>query len=315
VSDAAARSGRVQAAFRHEAVLYAGLDQFVDATVPFIAEGVADDAAVLVVVSHAKIERLRAELGDDAGEVHFADMAVVGQNPACLIPAWREFIDDNDSGRRAVRGVGEPVWAGRTDDELVECQRHESLLNYAFGASGGLQMLCPYDTRALPAREIGAARATHPHVVEAGRSGASSTYRDDAAEPFDRPLPAPPASAAAFPFDATMLEDARHFVADYAAEHDLLQGRSEELAVAVGELVTNSVRHGGGAGVVRVWHDHGRLVCEVSDKGWLRNPLAGRVRPSTEREEGRGLWMVNHLCDLVQIRSSPAGTVVRVLMG
>jgi hypothetical protein len=29
---------------------------------------------------------------------------------------------------------------------------------------------------------------------------------------------------------------------------------------------------------------------------------------------GRGLWIVNHLCDLVQLRSSPAGNVVRLHM-
>jgi anti-sigma regulatory factor (Ser/Thr protein kinase) len=283
--------------------------------VPFIAEGVAADEAVLVVVSDAKIERLRAELDGGAAGVHFADMAVVGYNPARIIPAWRQFLDDNSGDSRTVRGIGEPIWAGRTDDELVECQRHESLLNYAFDGSGDWRLLCPYDTSALSADVISEARATHRYVAEADRTDVSGTYRDAAAEPFERPLLPPPAGTAAFAFDATMLDDARRFVADYAALHDLLPGRSEELVVAVGELITNSVRHGGGAGVVRVWNDHGLLVCEVSDKGWLRNPLAGRERPSTEREEGRGLWMVNHLCDLMQIRSSPAGTVVRVLMG
>jgi hypothetical protein len=63
-----------------------------------------------------------------------------------------------------------------------------------------------------------------------------------------------------------------------------------------------------------VWHVDDRLVCEVRDGGWLSNPLAGRERPSTELERGRGLWMVNHLCDLMQIRSSAAGTVVRMTL-
>jgi len=33
-----------------------------------------------------------------------------------------------------------------------------------------------------------------------------------------------------------------------------------------------------------------------------------------ERESGRGLWIVNQLCDLFQLRSSPAGTVARLHM-
>lgn len=60
-------------------------------------------------------------------------------------------------------------------------------------------------------------------------------------------------------------------------------------------------------------HGH-RVVCDVSDRGWIRQPLAGRARPSVDLESGRGLWMVNQLCDLVQLRSSPAGTVVRLHM-
>ena len=44
----------------------------------------------------------------------------------------------------------------------------------------------------------------------------------------------------------------------------------------------------------------------------MADPLAGRLAPGTEELDGRGLWMVNQLCDLVQLRSSAAGTTVRV---
>jgi len=40
--------------------------------------------------------------------------------------------------------------------------------------------------------------------------------------------------------------------------------------------------------------------------------LAGRVRPSVAQPNGRGLWLVNQLCDLVQLRTLADGTVVRV---
>jgi anti-sigma regulatory factor (Ser/Thr protein kinase) len=305
--DASHRDGT----FRHEALFYAGIDEFLAATVPFVADGVAAGEAVLVVVSADKIERMRAELNGDAAAVRFADMAVVGHNPARIIPAWRQFLDDNGGGRRPVRGIGEPIWSGRSEDELVECQRHEALLNYAFDGSGGWQLLCPYDTSTLAADVIAEASGTHPHVVADGSQQTSVIYRDDAAEPFDRPLPSPPRSAKTFAFDATTLEQARRFVAGYAASRELAAARRDDLAVAVMELMANSLRHGGGQGVLRVWHEDDRMACQVTDHGWLADPLAGRVRPSTELERGRGLWMVNHLCDLVQIRSSPTGTVVR----
>jgi anti-sigma regulatory factor (Ser/Thr protein kinase) len=59
-----------------------------------------------------------------------------------------------------------------------------------------------------------------------------------------------------------------------------------------------------------VWRDGDALVCEVRDRGQLGDPLAGR-RPTPEQPDGRGLWLVNQLCDLVQLRSSASGTVVR----
>ena len=53
-------------------------------------------------------------------------------------------------------------------------------------------------------------------------------------------------------------------------------------------------------------------MCEVSDSGVVTDPMTGRLAPDTDELDGRGLWMVNQLCDLVQLRSSSAGTTVRV---
>ena len=78
------------------------------------------------------------------------------------------------------------------------------------------------------------------------------------------------------------------------------------------EIVTNSVRHGGGRGVVRMWSEPDRLVCEIRDGGVIDDALADRQLPTAGRDGGRGLWIANHVCDLVQVRSGPAGTVVRL---
>ena len=40
-------------------------------------------------------------------------------------------------------------------------------------------------------------------------------------------------------------------------------------------------------------------------------PLAGRIEPQTRHTRGRGLWLANQLCDLIQIRSVPEGTQAR----
>lgn len=299
--------------FRHEALLYAGEDDFVEHTSRFLLEGVERDEPALVVVSAAKIDRLRSELGAAAEAVHFADMADVGHNPARIIPAWRQFLTERSPDGRPVRGIGEPIWAGRSDAELVECERHEALLNVAFNGGSAWRLLCPYDTESLPDAVIEEARRNHPFVLDRGRPDASATYSDDAfAAPFVHPLPEPPVRADELAFGSGPLDEVRSFVARHALAFGLGAPRTSDLVLAVNEVATNSVRHGGGRGVVRAWSERDALIFEIRDGGHIDEPLVGRTRPAREQEGGRGLWIVNQLCDLVQVRSSPEGTTIRV---
>ena len=302
--------------FRHEALLYAGMDDFLEGTLPFIADGLTAGEPVLVAVSAVKIAALRAELEGSGDTVHFADMTVLGQNPARIIPAWREFLDQNGGGTRPVRGIGEPTWAGRSAAELVECQRHETLLNVAFAASGAWQLLCPYDTATLDTSVIDDAEHSHPFVTDAGFQRASSTCCDLAAmaAPFDAPLPEPLTPTRDLVFAGGEFASVREFVSASVGAAGLDANRSADLVLAVHEIVTNSVRHGGGEGTLRMWQDDDTLICEVRDAGRVDAPLAGRQRPTVESNGGRGLWMVNQLCDLAQLRTFPDGSVARLHM-
>ena len=100
--------------FRHEALLYAGEDQFLERTVPFLTDGVEAGEPALVVLNADRLRALRAALNGHAEGIHFADMAAVGANPACIIPAWREFVDEHSGPGRRLRGIGEPIWADRS---------------------------------------------------------------------------------------------------------------------------------------------------------------------------------------------------------
>jgi anti-sigma regulatory factor (Ser/Thr protein kinase) len=300
--------------FRHEALLYAGETEFVDATTTFIRDALAEDEPILVVVNARKIDALRDALAGDADGVEFADMAEVGANPARIIPAWRDFVDRYAGGERRLRGIGEPISAARSAAELVECQRHESLLNLAFADSSAWWLLCPYDTEALDAAVIDEARRSHPFIDADGVRSESGVCRDLAsiAAPFDRPLPEPAMVPYELSFDAASLVAVRRFVAGHAAAAGLDPVRSADLALAAHEVASNSVRHADGRGTVRAWQDGETVVCEVRDAGWIERPLAGRELPSVHQAQGRGLWMANQFCDLVQVRSSGAGTVVRL---
>jgi len=92
------------------------------------------------------------------------------------------------------------------------------------------------------------------------------------------------------------------------------EGRAADLALSVNKLAGNSLRHGGGSGSLRIWTADRMLICEIEDSGRLDKPLAGRERPLTDRENGFGLWLVNQLCDLVQVRTFEKGTVIRLHM-
>src|SRR4051794_26389092 len=93
------------AAFRHEALFYAGEDEFLAGTLPFIREAVDAGEPILVAVSAARARALQDELNGDAAGVMFTDMAEIGKNPACIIPVWQEFAEEHQGEGRALRGI------------------------------------------------------------------------------------------------------------------------------------------------------------------------------------------------------------------
>jgi anti-sigma regulatory factor (Ser/Thr protein kinase) len=301
--------------FSHEALFYAGPSEFVDSVGAFIRGGVEAGEPVLVMVTADKIELLREELGADADGVTFADMAEAGRNPGRIISAWSDFAAGFLAEGRRMRGVGEPIWAGRSADELVECQHHESLLNVAFDHADGFRLICPYDTAALPADVIEEAERSHPVLVMDGQLRASTGYRDAEAIGQRRdPLPPPSVASLEMGFQESNLDSMRRFVESFASDAGLAGVRAGDLVVAVSEAAANSVRHGGGEGLVRAWREPGAVVCEVRDRGRIAEPLVGRFRPESGIHGGFGLWLAHQLCDLVQIRSRRGGTVVRLHM-
>ena len=301
-------------AFRHVALFYAGERAFVDAIAAFIRDGVAAGEPTLVAVSARKIELLKAELGLIAERVLFADMADVGQNPGAIISAWDDFVSECFAEGQRVRGVGEPVWAGRSPDELEECHNHEALLNLAFADAPGFWLMCPYDTDALDPAVVEYAAVTHPLVSEDGVERPSSVYRgeDLCTELLDGDLEPAPPDAYEVAFDEDSLAPMRAFVGELALDTGIDETRRDDLLLAVNELATNSVRHGGGHGVLRTWFYADCLVCEVSDPGRIDQPLTGRVRPADGALTGDGLWLVHQVCDLVQVRTTASGSVVRM---
>jgi anti-sigma regulatory factor (Ser/Thr protein kinase) len=126
------------------------------------------------------------------------------------------------------------------------------------------------------------------------------------------PLPDPPPLVEETAFILGDLRTVRAVVAGAARGWGLPEARVADLILATGEVAANSVRHGGGHGTMRVWYDRDAAVCEIRDAGYIDKPLAGREPPQGGGAGGYGLWLANQVCDLVQVRSSPAGTTIRL---
>jgi anti-sigma regulatory factor (Ser/Thr protein kinase) len=309
---ALAPTAETEDGFRHEAFFYGDEDQFVEGAAAFLSEGLRAEEPALVVVSSRKIDLLRERLAADAAKVQFADMDDVGLNPARIIPAWTDFV--NTFGGQRLRGIGEPIWADRSADELIECQRHESLLNVAFAENSGFRLLCPYDTSALEVQVVDEARRSHPFLCGDGSQAMSAHYvgTEVIRSPFSAPLPDPPSSCTALDFQRGSLIGLRRLVLRQARRAGLGEMRAADAVTAVNEVASNSLRHAGGSGRLRIWLTDTTFICEVRDDGQIDEPLVGRTRPPLGTSGGRGLWMVNQLCELVQVRSAAAGTTVRM---
>jgi len=103
-------------------------------------------------------------------------------------------------------------------------------------------------------------------------------------------------------------------VADDERVVSLGDERGHQLLLAVNEAATNALMHGDGRFEVRIWRDGASVISEVSSGGWFEDPLAGRLRPPKNAVSGRGLWLINQLCDMVELRSAEPATVVRMHM-
>ncbi|NGY64060.1 sensor histidine kinase [Lentzea sp. NEAU-D13] len=295
--------------FAHPALFYSDEESYIDGTVPFVVEGLASAEPVTVAVPGRNLELLKEALSGFSHLVTFIDMADTGRNPGRIIPELRAFADRH---RGAVRIISEPVWDLRTDVEYPACTLHEALVNYAFSGRD-LSILCPYDISALNHDILADAEKTHPVVIDASGHRPSDHFHPARVVLAAHSLPlATPADAASTLVGAGAMAAVRTFAREQATKFGLPRDRVDDFALAVTELATNSVRHGGGECTVRVWTESESIVCQVNDNGHITDVLAGRTPVHANDPGGRGLLLVNRLADLVRTQTTSSGTAIQV---
>lgn len=296
----------------HQAMLYAGEDAFLDAALPFLRPGLDAGDAVLVVAPATTTDHLHRALGPAANAIAFRDAALWYSHPTRTISAYSSFIEDHPGVR--IRVLAEPGWECGTPAEIAEWTRYESIVNQAF-ADVDAAVLCLYDRRATAEVLEGALR-THPELVGDAGPCANDAYVDPCtvyAEVDRQPLPPVPSHAREMPVDSIDLCALRAFVSDHAEDHGISSARLHDLLVATTEVATNAIRHGLPPVTCRTWTDEGDLVVDVTDTGhWEPEGLPGFLPPDPLVRVGFGLWGVRMLCPLVQLRTGPTGTDIRL---
>jgi anti-sigma regulatory factor (Ser/Thr protein kinase) len=299
--------------FRHPALFYRGIEEYLDGTLPFIEEGLAAGDPVAVAVPGANLAPLQAGLAGSSARVKLIDMAAAGRNPGRILPGVLLAFADDHRHAEHVRIVGEPIWPGRTDVEYPACVQHEALINQAF-AGRSAEILCPYDAAGLPAGVLHDAERTHPTLIgPAGRRRSSRYAPDEVLAEYDQAMPVPTRADTVL-VDGDTLSQARAFALARAKRAGLAPGRADDFEFIVNELITNSIEHARTRCALRVWVENEHLVGEVIDGGRMDDPLAGRRPAPPEQERGRGLLLVNHLADLVRIHRSDQGTTIRIYL-
>ncbi len=304
---AAPRSDR----FVHPALFYRTMAQYLDATVAFVLAGLEAGEPVAVAVPGERLAAIGVRLGHRAGQVHMVDMSVAGRNPGRIIPTVLLAFAEEHQGR-PVRIVGEPIWPSRTPTEYPACVVHEALTNVAF-AERAATILCPYDAANLAPTVLSDAARTHPLLTDDTGTRPSGRYAvQDVLDDYNLPLSEEDiARAEVFEFDASNCAVAPTRAVTHAVRCGLPTARGGDVEIVVGELASNSIRHGGGRGRLAIGTAPGSVVLQVQDAGTVSDPMAGRRLVAAGQSGGRGLLTVNRAADLVRAHLTADRTTVR----
>lgn len=300
--------------FDHDAFIYRSVDEFVAFALPFVATGREAGGEVFIAAEAPGITELRGALGGEPPGVTLRDTQEWAPHPATRLRAFHRLVTSRlAAGVPTLHLMGEPIWPSGPPPIRREWARYESVLN-AVLAPFPVTLVCLYDGAHLAPEVVADAGHTHPEFTDARGTRPTGAFEPPATllRRWTPGATRPPAGAQRLEHPATPTV-ARAFVTDAARRAGVDAPRTEDMGIAVSEVLTNATLHGGGATLVGVWTAADRFVCQVEDGGpGLDDPLAGYRPPSPNEIAGRGLWLARQLVELVEILPGPTGTTVRL---
>jgi anti-sigma regulatory factor (Ser/Thr protein kinase) len=312
----AAHDGLPAGRFRHDLLLHDSADELADIAVPFLLDGLEAGDGAVIAAGPDSAAVLTEALGNDDRVLVLNSRDVYRMRTPEAITAFRELADQRTPAGQQLRVVGETTF-GPTQREWLEWERYEAVINEALRPHP-LWGLCIYDTNRLPDEVIEAGLRTHPHLVTAeGRQ-----VNPDYAEPADflRDLPVLPeplqlTEPVLRVDDVSDFTGLRHSVAEHLAGLGGSADAMEDLHLAIDEMSSNAVRHGGPPVQLQLWASADRVVCTISDRGpGMDDPFAGYgpAHGTDLSRGGMGLWLARQLCDHVDVIDDGPGLTVRL---
>ncbi|MFI1995650.1 ATP-binding protein [Actinoplanes sp. NPDC020271] len=114
-------------------------------------------------------------------------------------------------------------------------------------------------------------------------------------------------------FTVANVSSVRHQLRRHAAAAGATGDDLDDFVLAVHELVTNAVRHGGGSGRLCLRRQADTLCCEVRDEGGMSGMLRPHL-PAGDMPGGRGLWLAQQLTAGLTVSAGPVGVNASVIM-
>lgn len=293
-------------ALEHDAFVYCSDEEYLGGLVPVIYAALEAGDSVFSVVSRRNADLLREALGATAADVTWIEAEEWYQHPVRTIAAYERTLRTMPEGVAALV-VGEVQFGDDTDGN-AEWTRYEALLNRVLQQYHA-RVICPYDARSLPAAVIADAERTHPNLITHATRRHSKRYLEPEALLGQLAIALPePAKPPTLVLEGVVSPRVgRLAFADAAAAGGFDPDRVGELELAISELLTNAILHGGGGATMRVWTGD-TLECIVDDSGvGSDDVLLGFGPPSLGATGGYGLWCARQVFDQVELSRSPLG--------
>ncbi|MBB3676182.1 sensor histidine kinase [Modestobacter versicolor] len=303
-------------AYRHDLLLHDSSEELATRAASFVRAGLeAGDGAV--VAAGPRVGPLVLEaLADDERVLVLDPAEIYRMRTPAAITALRQLAQERTPDGGRLRVVGETVF-GPTAREWLEWERYEAVVNEALRPQP-LWGLCVYDSSRLPDEVIETGLATHTHLVTAAGRQVNPGYRDPAEVLRSLPVPEEPLERTEPLLRVDDVSDfigLRHAVGERLAALGGSPDLVEDLHLAVDEMSSNAVRHGGPPVQLRLWASAERVVCRISDRGpGMDDPFAGYgpAHGDDLSRGGMGLWLARQLCDHVDVIDDGRGLTVRL---